>query len=147
MDPQDRVAAVKCELNTNGGICFSCAQKLLEQIAVEVSKKLGGAGDEHLGEWVYCGQHLRPHKTGWCSVSAANHKKSLKATTEQGAYQECRERGFKLEADKCAKCMKIGKHDLDCPNLKKEPKQFSSMAEERRYNYLKDLKGKKDGDK
>ena len=21
-----------------------------------------------LGDWVYCRQHLRPHRTGWCTV-------------------------------------------------------------------------------
>jgi hypothetical protein len=31
-----------------------------------MTKKL--AGDEHLGEWVYCSQHMRPHETGWCTV-------------------------------------------------------------------------------
>lgn len=25
--------------------------------------------DVALGEWVYCHQHLRPHRSGWCTVN------------------------------------------------------------------------------
>jgi hypothetical protein len=45
--------------------------------------------------WVYCDQHMRPHMTGWCTVSNRN-KIKLAATTQNGAYEECKERGFEL---------------------------------------------------
>lgn len=31
--------------------------------------KTPNAEDELLGPWVYCAQHLRPHESGWCTVS------------------------------------------------------------------------------
>ncbi len=48
--------------------------------------------------WVYCAQHLRAHKTGWCTVSNRD-KTKLEATTEKDAAEECRRRGFKLFSD------------------------------------------------
>lgn len=48
--------------------------------------------------WVYCSQHLRPHKTGWCSVSNIN-KTKLDATTDEEAYAECRRKGFTIFED------------------------------------------------
>jgi hypothetical protein len=39
--------------------------------------------------WIYCMQHLRPHKTGWCTVHNSN-KVMLEARTEEQAYKECR---------------------------------------------------------
>lgn len=45
--------------------------------------------------WVYCDQHLRPHVTGWCTVSN-RHKTPLKATTRDAAYEECVHLGFKI---------------------------------------------------
>lgn len=50
------------------------------------------------GTWVYCNQHMRPHQTGWCTVSPRN-KIALAATTLEEAYAECRARGFELYAD------------------------------------------------
>lgn len=38
--------------------------------------------------WIYCAQHLRPHTTGWCTVSN-DQKTLLKATTDKEAYVEC----------------------------------------------------------
>lgn len=43
--------------------------------------------------WIYCGQHLRHHLTGWCSVSN-RYKVKLRATTEAEAIAECKVRGF-----------------------------------------------------
>lgn len=45
--------------------------------------------------FVYCDQHLRPHTTGWCSVSSKN-KIPLNAKTIEEAYEECKHKGFKL---------------------------------------------------
>jgi|AntAceMinimDraft_11_1070367.scaffolds.fasta_scaffold75311_4 hypothetical protein len=45
--------------------------------------------------WVYCDQHMRPHLTGWCTVSARN-KIQLKATTDIEAYAECKERNLEI---------------------------------------------------
>ena len=47
------------------------------------------------GSWVYCDQHLRPHLTGWCSVSPRN-KILLDAQDEESAYAECKAKGYKL---------------------------------------------------
>lgn len=44
---------------------------------------------------VYCRQHLRPHFTGWCTVSLRD-KILLDALTIEGAYEECKEKGFQL---------------------------------------------------
>jgi hypothetical protein len=49
--------------------------------------------------WIYCDQHLRPHRTGWCSVDVRN-KTALEATDEKAAYAECQQRGFKIYGDK-----------------------------------------------
>lgn len=45
--------------------------------------------------WVYCGQHLRPHLTGWCTVHNLE-KVKLTATTEKEAYDECVSEGLIL---------------------------------------------------
>lgn len=66
----------------------ACVDNLTEDV------KVFGAG-----VWIYCDQHLRPHLTGWCTVSCKLHKTLLKAKNEKDAYSECRERGFKLYAD------------------------------------------------
>lgn len=49
--------------------------------------------------WVYCRQHMRPHETGWCSVSPRD-KVGLGVTTAQEAQQKCRDWGFELYADR-----------------------------------------------
>jgi hypothetical protein len=38
--------------------------------------------------WVYCGSHLRPHLTGWCSVGL-DMKVMLSAQSETEAYRQC----------------------------------------------------------
>lgn len=47
--------------------------------------------------WVYCNQHLRPHKTGWCTVDVRD-KVCLGNCdmSEEDAYKKCREWNFKL---------------------------------------------------
>lgn len=51
--------------------------------------------DEHVfGDgWIYCAQHLRPHTTGWCTVSN-REKQFLHAETEAEAIEECNARGL-----------------------------------------------------
>lgn len=44
---------------------------------------------------VYCKQHLRPHRTGWCTVSLTD-KVKLDASTLETAYVECETKGYKL---------------------------------------------------
>lgn len=44
---------------------------------------------------VYCGQHLRPHFTGWCSVGN-DQKIPLKAMTHEEAYAECKDKGLNV---------------------------------------------------
>lgn len=45
--------------------------------------------------YVYCKQHMRPHGTGWCTVSPDN-KVLLDATERDAAYEEARAKGFKI---------------------------------------------------
>lgn len=47
---------------------------------------------------VYCRSHLNPHRTGWCTVQAAD-KVLLRAKTVAEAEEECRARGFTLYDD------------------------------------------------
>jgi hypothetical protein len=55
--------------------------------------------DEILGEWVYCAQHCRPHRSGWCTVSL-NDKVGLgpmngdRTTQEREAVRKCRYLGL-----------------------------------------------------
>ena len=51
--------------------------------------------------WLYCGQHLRPHMTGWCTVSTRN-KIKLEAKTLEEAYEICRDNRWTLFGDKDA---------------------------------------------
>lgn len=44
---------------------------------------------------VYCNQHLRPHSTGWCTVSIDN-KIKLEADNIKDAYAECEALGLKV---------------------------------------------------
>ncbi len=48
--------------------------------------------------WVYCSQHMRPHATGWCSVSPRD-KVGLGVTDAKAAYEKCRAWGFPLYED------------------------------------------------
>lgn len=48
--------------------------------------------------WVYCSQHMRPHTTGWCSVSP-RLKIALEAMSGEEAYKECTDRDFPLYKD------------------------------------------------
>ncbi len=57
--------------------------------ATEDEKKFGR------DQWVYCGQHLRPHLTGWCTVHN-DDKKALLARTLDEAYAECQTLGLKI---------------------------------------------------
>ena len=52
---------------------------------------------KHFGEnvFIYCNQHLRPHRTGWCTVGV-NNKVKLDATDEAAAYAECEAKGYKI---------------------------------------------------
>jgi len=57
------------------------------------------AGDEHMGAYVYCRQHVHCHSTGWCTVSA-DDKIPLKATTHIEAVEECKANGWRLYPSK-----------------------------------------------
>lgn len=51
--------------------------------------------DSEMGEFVYCHQHLRPHGTGWCTVSNRD-KTPLLAETVEDAYAEVRAAGWPI---------------------------------------------------
>ena len=47
--------------------------------------------------WVYCDQHLRVHKTGWCGVGTHNKVFLCPGdTSQEEATQKAIDRGFKL---------------------------------------------------
>ncbi|MFA7218976.1 MAG: hypothetical protein WC119_00425 [Synergistaceae bacterium] len=47
--------------------------------------------------WVYCNQHLRVHKTGWCTVSVNNKVCVCSGEkTEDEAEKKCKKWGFKI---------------------------------------------------
>jgi hypothetical protein len=50
------------------------------------------------GAWVYCTQHMRPHQTGWCSVSPSD-KVGLGVTNAKNAVAKCRSWRFLLYSD------------------------------------------------
>lgn len=60
--------------------------------------------DEHLGTFVYCRQHLRPHSTGWCTVNSSD-KIALKATTSEAAYDEVRANGWAIFQERLLKVL------------------------------------------
>jgi predicted nucleic acid-binding Zn-ribbon protein len=68
-----------------------------QSLAYDVARLVDGmrntseqqAGDEHMGDWVYCKAHRRPHRTGWCTVPP-REKIPLNAKTEKDAYAETR---------------------------------------------------------
>lgn len=45
--------------------------------------------------WVYCRSHVRPHRTGWCTVHP-DDKVLLEATTAEEARKECERKGLKI---------------------------------------------------
>lgn len=45
--------------------------------------------------WVYCSQHMRPHQTGWCTVSVRD-KVGLGVASSEAAYEKCQAWGFPL---------------------------------------------------
>lgn len=45
--------------------------------------------------WVYCKAHVRPHITGWCTVSASE-KVLLDARAPDDAAAEAKAKGFKI---------------------------------------------------
>lgn len=57
------------------------------------------SGDEHLGNWVYCKSHRRPHTTGWCTVPAG-HKIALEANNYGDCVRECRQKRLPVGDDK-----------------------------------------------
>jgi hypothetical protein len=50
--------------------------------------------DRILGEWVYCGQHLNPHRSGWCTVGV-DWKVGL------GSFPGTDDEQRRLAAEKC----------------------------------------------
>lgn len=44
---------------------------------------------------IYCASHMRPHTTGWCTVSVED-KILLDADSLDEAYRECEAKGLKI---------------------------------------------------
>lgn len=53
--------------------------------------------EKHFGKdcWVYCGSHLAPHTTGWCTVSVKD-KVALQSDNRKDAVEECKQKGYTL---------------------------------------------------
>ena len=57
-------------------------------------------------QWVYCRQHMKPHATGWCSVSV-NDKLGLGISgndtqAAKDAYEKCREWNLPIYGENAA---------------------------------------------
>ena len=67
----------------------------------EDSKKVDPLADDYIAfgpdQFVYCGSHRRPHRTGWCTVSVSN-KLGLGVLTHEEAVAKCRKFGLKLSS-------------------------------------------------
>lgn len=48
--------------------------------------------------FVYCRQHLRPHRTNWCTVGLKD-KVKLDAKSLKEAFEECKQNGFKVAGE------------------------------------------------
>jgi hypothetical protein len=46
-------------------------------------------------KYIYCGAHVRPHESGWCTVGIDN-KGPLQATEREAVYQEVRDLGLPI---------------------------------------------------
>lgn len=49
--------------------------------------------------WVYCAQHMKPHQTGWCTISPRD-KIGLGVDTADAAYAKCRAWKFPIFGEK-----------------------------------------------
>lgn len=67
----------------------------LWDLGIPKANLVQGAGDEHMGEWVYCSQHLNVHASGWCTVEPRD-KLGLHVETEEEGIEKCKEIGLKL---------------------------------------------------
>ena len=57
--------------------------------------------DREFGDWVYCAQHLRAHKTGWCGVNSQDKVGLGKflgdhAEQQRAATEKCVRLGLKI---------------------------------------------------
>lgn len=76
-------------------------QDAVEKLAVKLGYDVEDekpAGDEHMGRWVYCSQHARPHRTGWCTVDPID-KVGLHVRDEESAYAKCRHLGLMISGE------------------------------------------------
>lgn len=89
---RDEYAAEKRELLERLSLLDTVISTPLKGEALDVSAFGRGA-------WVYCNQHMRPHPTGWCTVSPRD-KIGLGVKTAQEAYDKCREWNLPLYADR-----------------------------------------------
>lgn len=91
-----------CGVTSPYSVCLGCQMDdvvlpFLDRSAMEEMDK--PAGDEHMGDWVYCSQHRRPHRTGWCTV-APRDKLGLHVESEEEAYQKVRHLGLSIYGEK-----------------------------------------------
>lgn len=49
--------------------------------------------------WIYCSQHMKPHQTGWCTISPRD-KIGLGVDTAEAAYEKCRAWKFPIYGEK-----------------------------------------------
>lgn len=51
------------------------------------------------GAWIYCSQHMKPHQTGWCTVSVRD-KVGLGVDNAKAALEKCRAWKFPIYGEK-----------------------------------------------
>lgn len=98
-----------------------------EQVPAPKRDEEKKAGDEEMGAWVYCTQHVRPHTTGWCTVGVRD-KRPLKARNSEQAYKEVKDIGWpifghkepaELVYDAIVKAYPLAEVKLDIPSNKR----------------------------
>lgn len=80
-------------------VAIADSQRLADRLRSSEPKEQASSEDVVLGEWVYCSQHLRPHRSGWCTVSLADKIGLGPTASEREAYEKCRRLGLKLASE------------------------------------------------
>ena len=108
--------------------CIAAAEKRLTEDAKVFGKDA----------WIYCGQHLRPHKTGWCTVDVQMDKLGLgplpgdHREQQRLAYAKCRSLGLCLYQEKNVEIGNIYEEVLPKPKKDARKKRASVKKQPRK---------------
>lgn len=105
--------------------------------------------DTHLGPYVYCGSHVGPHLSGWCTVPA-HDKLGLPAETDAEANEWVKALGLPWYGH-CGVCYKwilnedwyrqsrvMGPVRLNCPEHTGEEQRAATLREQDLRRYLRE---------